>query len=56
MRIGFTEILLILAVILILFGSKKLPDIARSIGKGIKELKKSLDGSSEETKNGSDGK
>lgn len=42
MRIGWTEILLILFLALVLFGSKKLPDLARSIGKSIGELKKGL--------------
>jgi sec-independent protein translocase protein TatA len=43
MRFGITEILVILAVVLLLFGAKKLPDIARSLGKSVKELKKGLD-------------
>jgi len=34
------EILLILFVILVLFGGKKLPELARGLGKGIKEFKK----------------
>lgn len=47
MRIGFTEILVILAVILLLFGARKLPDIARSLGKSAKELKKGFEDSEE---------
>lgn len=43
MRIGFTEILVVLAVILLLFGARKLPDIARSLGKSAKELKKGFE-------------
>ena len=39
-RIGTTELLLILLIILLLFGAKKLPEIASAIGKAIKELKK----------------
>jgi sec-independent protein translocase protein TatA len=35
------EILLILAAILILFGAKKLPELARGLGQGIREFKKS---------------
>ena len=36
---GMPEVLLVLAVILILFGAKKLPELARGMGKGIKEFK-----------------
>ena len=43
MRFGLTEILVILAVVLLLFGAKKLPNIARSLGKSVKELKKGMD-------------
>jgi sec-independent protein translocase protein TatA len=37
---GGWEILLILAVVLILFGAKKLPELAKGLGQGIKEFKK----------------
>src|SRR5213594_301045 len=37
---GGWEIVLILGVILILFGAKKLPELAQGLGKGIKEFKK----------------
>ena|SRR5258705_13965195 len=37
---GGWEIVLILAVVLILFGAKKLPELAQGLGKGIKEFKK----------------
>jgi sec-independent protein translocase protein TatA len=40
-RIGTAELLLIFLIILLLFGAKKLPEIAASIGKAIKEFKKS---------------
>lgn len=43
-RIGSGEILLVLAVLLLLFGAKKLPDLARSLGKSARELKKGLRG------------
>lgn len=38
-RLGPTEIIIILAVIMLLFGAKKLPDMARSLGKSARILK-----------------
>lgn len=46
--IGGGEILLILCVILLLFGGKKLPELARSLGKGIREFKSACRGLDEE--------
>jgi sec-independent protein translocase protein TatA len=40
--VGPTEIIVILVLILILFGSKRIPEIAQSLGKGIREFKKSM--------------
>ena len=40
-NLGGGEIILILALILILFGAKKLPELAKGLGSGIKEFKKS---------------
>lgn len=37
--IGGQEVLLILAVILIFFGAKKIPELARGLGRGIREFK-----------------
>src|SRR5947208_9520496 len=39
-NLGGGEIILILALILILFGAKKLPELAKGLGSGIKEFKK----------------
>jgi sec-independent protein translocase protein TatA len=39
-NLGGGEIILILALILILFGAKKLPELAKGLGQGIKEFKK----------------
>lgn len=39
-NIGWPEILLILLVVLLLFGAKRLPDLARSLGKSLHEFKK----------------
>ena len=41
-NLGFGEILVILVVVLLLFGAKRIPEIAGSMGKGIREFKKSL--------------
>ena len=41
-NLGFGEILLILLVILLLFGAKRIPEIAGSFGKGIREFKRSM--------------
>lgn len=38
--IGFQEMLLILVVVLIFFGPKRLPDLAKNLGKGLAEFKK----------------
>jgi sec-independent protein translocase protein TatA len=38
-QIGLPEIILILAVLLLLFGARKLPELARSLGKSTKEFK-----------------
>jgi sec-independent protein translocase protein TatA len=40
--IGVTEILLILLIVLLLFGAKRLPEIAKGMGKSIKEFKKGM--------------
>ena len=41
-NIGTGELLIISVVVLLLFGSKKLPEFAQGLGKGIREFKKSL--------------
>lgn len=41
-NLGFMEILLILVVVLLLFGARRLPEIGASFGKSIKEFKKGL--------------
>ncbi|MCF8242405.1 MAG: twin-arginine translocase TatA/TatE family subunit [Melioribacteraceae bacterium] len=41
-NLGATEILLIVLAILILFGAKKIPELAQGIGKGMKEFKKAM--------------
>jgi sec-independent protein translocase protein TatA len=41
-QIGLPEIILILAVLLLLFGARKLPELARSLGKSTKEFKQGM--------------
>lgn len=48
--IGAQEILLILLIILLLFGAKKIPEIARGLGKSMSEFKKGLKDVDEEIK------
>ena len=48
MGLSMGEIILILAVILLLFGAEKLPDLARSLGKALKEFKKGVKEGAEE--------
>ena len=45
--LGTGEILVILVIVLILFGGKKLPEFAQSLGKGIREFKKACYGEEE---------
>ena len=40
--LGWTEILIIVLIIIILFGAKKIPDLMKSLGSGMKEFKKAI--------------
>ena len=44
-NLGTGEILLILLVVLLLFGAKRLPELARGLGKGINEFRDAVDDS-----------
>jgi sec-independent protein translocase protein TatA len=39
-KIGMTEIILILLVVVLLFGGRKIPELMKGIGQGMKEFKK----------------
>lgn len=39
-KLGMPELIVILVVVLLLFGARKLPDLARSLGKSLNEFKK----------------
>ena len=43
-NIGFPEILVVLIIALIIFGPKRLPELGRSMGKGIREFRSSISG------------
>jgi len=42
-NVGPTELIVVLVIVLILFGGKKLPDLARSLGRSLGEFKKGKD-------------
>lgn len=42
MAIGLPEVVIVLVIILILFGPKKLPELARAIGNSVREYRKGL--------------
>ena len=42
------ELLIILAIVVLLFGAKKIPDLAKGVGKGIKDFKKAVKEDEEE--------
>jgi sec-independent protein translocase protein TatA len=46
--IGFPELLVILGVAVLLFGGKKIPEVAKGLGEGIRNFKSALKGSEEE--------
>jgi sec-independent protein translocase protein TatA len=54
--VGAWEIILILAVVLILFGAKKIPELAKGLGSGIKEFKKATREVTEEIQNAGEDK
>ncbi len=57
MGLGMGELVIIFFIVLLLFGAGKIPKIAKDIGGGIREFKKSIDGTNEnEEKNGKTGK
>ena len=47
-NVGPMELIVILAIALIVLGPKKLPEVGRSIGKGMREFKESLSGEDED--------
>ena len=44
LNIGTTEIILIVAIVLLLFGGRKIPELMRGLGKGVKNFKDVVNG------------
>ena len=56
MNLGVTEIVLIALVVLLLFGGKKIPELMRGLGKGVRSFKDGLNDKADgEPKNQADG-
>jgi len=54
MGLGTTELILILVIVLVLFGAKKLPEIGGGLAKGIKSFRKNMSDEPEKGGNASD--
>jgi sec-independent protein translocase protein TatA len=52
--LGTTELLLIALVVLLLFGGRKIPELMKGLGKGVKSFKDGIDGMEEEIKKPAD--
>ncbi len=50
MGIGLPEIAIVLVIVLVIFGPKRLPDLGRSLGSGMREFKDSVTGGSDDDK------
>ena len=48
--LGAPELIIILAIVLLLFGSKKMPELAKSLGESMREIKKGLSDDSDTKK------
>jgi sec-independent protein translocase protein TatA len=46
--LGLPEILIVLVIVLVVFGPKRLPDLGRSLGSGMREFKDSITGNSKD--------
>lgn len=49
-QLGAPELIIILIIVLLLFGAKKLPELSRSIGSSVKELRSSMNDDSKPSK------
>jgi sec-independent protein translocase protein TatA len=48
--LGFPEIILILVIVILIFGTSRIPELGRGLGEGIRNLRKSVKGDDEEKK------
>ena len=48
MRIGMTEIIVIALIVLLLFGGKKIPELMKGLGKGVRSFKDGINGKDDE--------
>jgi sec-independent protein translocase protein TatA len=53
--LGLPEILVLLAIILLLFGGRKFPELARGLGEGIRNFRSGIKEEDKDEKNGEDG-
>ena len=51
MNLGIWEILLIALIVLLIFGGKKIPELMRGLGKGIRSFKDGMNGKEDDQKN-----
>lgn len=51
LMIGTTQAIVIVLVVLLLFGGKKIPELMKGLGKGVKSFKDGMNGLDEENKN-----
>jgi len=49
--LGWQELLIILVIVIILFGSRRIPEVAKGLGEGIRSFKTGLQGDHKETEN-----
>ena len=54
LNLGAPEIILIVLAVLILFGGKKIPELMRGLGKGVKEYKNAVNSVEDEVKSATD--
>ena len=47
-QVGVTELIILLVIVLLFFGTKRIPELARSLGKGTREYRKGISGAYDE--------
>lgn len=51
-KLGLTEIIIVAVLVLLLFGGKKIPELMRGMGRGVKEFKDAVNGEQKEDEKG----